>query len=271
MPKHFPFAIINVFSNIKQSLLGNPCAVVLLDKPIATEKMQAIAKDLHQPATSFLWPTDKPDVFNVRWYAPDAEIGLCGHGSLAAIAFLGNATFNASSQSGSFKLISGTEIISGQRHSSNEFEISLHTITSKAQKKAPKDLEEALGQKISEYLVNDNKHIVVLASEQQVKDMKPDFAALKKIDVFGYAVTARSSGCDFVSRTIVPHVQQLEDHATGSSHALLVPYWAEKLSKSQMVSKQLSPRGGYFKSRLENEFVHLTGQAYNSVEGSYIL
>lgn len=271
MPKHFPFAIINAFSNQKQNLLGNPCAVMLLDKPIAAEKMQAIAKDLHQPATSFLWPTDKSDVFNVRWYAPDAEIGLCGHGSLAAIAFLSNPSFNPSALPTTFKLMSGTEVISGRSITTQEFEISLHAIASKTQNKAPKGLEEALGQKIIEYLVNDNKHIVVLENEQHVKDMKPDFAALRKIDVFGYAVTAQSNECDFVSRTIVPHVQQLEDHATGSSHALLVPYWAEKLGKIQMCSKQLSPRGGYFKSRLENEFVHLSGQVYNSVEGSFIM
>ncbi|GAA5028153.1 hypothetical protein GCM10011506_15250 [Marivirga lumbricoides] len=271
MPKHFPFAIINAFSNLKQDFLGNPCAVMLLDKPISSEKMQAIAKDLHQPATSFLWATDKPDVYNVRWYAPDAEIGLCGHGSLASIAFLSNQSPKGSETVGEFKLISGTEIISGRSVSAQEYEISLHSIASKEQKKAPKGLEEALGNKIIHYLVNDNKHIVVLESEQQVKEMKPDFAALRKIDTFGYAVTAPSNEVDFVSRTIVPHVQQLEDHATGSSHALLVPYWSEKLNKQQMISKQLSPRGGYFKSGLDDEFVHLTGQTYSSVEGSFLM
>ena len=64
--------------------------------------------------------------------------------------------------------------------------------------------------------------------------MTPDFQKLRTMEMFGYIVTAPSSSeeIDFVSRTIIPHVQQLEDPATGSSHAALVPFWANKLNKN---------------------------------------
>jgi predicted PhzF superfamily epimerase YddE/YHI9 len=35
-----------------------------------------------------------------------------------------------------------------------------------------------------------------------------------------------------------------EDPVTGSAHSTLIPYWAEKLGKKQMVARQLSARGG---------------------------
>jgi predicted PhzF superfamily epimerase YddE/YHI9 len=90
--------------------------------------------------------------------------------------------------------------------------------------------------------------------------MKPDFDWLRKSKIFGYAVSAPGDQVDFVSRTLVPHVLQLEDHATGSSHAILVPYWAEKFGKPKMQSLQLSPRGGAFNCELNGNKVLLSGQ-----------
>ncbi len=90
--------------------------------------------------------------------------------------------------------------------------------------------------------------------------MRPDFAKLRESEIFGYAVTAPGDQVDFVSRTIVPHVQQLEDHATGSSHAALTPFWAERLNKNQMQALQLSRRGGRFVCSLEGDQVTLEGK-----------
>ncbi|MBK6266242.1 PhzF family phenazine biosynthesis protein [Marivirga sp. S37H4] len=268
--KNFSFSITNVFSNLDMNLRGNPSAVILLDEELDRKTMQRIGKDLHQPATTFLWPTDQHNTFNIRWFAPDAEIGLCGHGSLAAIAFL-TQLITQKTNTQPFKLISPKGVILGSKKNSNEYEINLEAISSTKLSSAPKGLEEALGQKIVEYHSSQNKHIVVLENEQNVAEMDPNFKLLQAIDVFGYAVTAPSEKFSFVSRTIVPHVQQLEDHATGSSHALLVPYWAEKLDIDNMVSVQLSPRGGYFSSSYKDKIVKLMGQAYNSVEGTFLL
>ena len=74
-----------------------------------------------------------------------------------------------------------------------------------------------------------------------------------------YSVTALGDEVDFVSRTLIPHVQQLEDPATGSSHAALTPFWRERLKKDRMVAHQLSKRGGKFVCEMENEQVKLTG------------
>ena len=82
------FSLIEVFNAPALQFKGNTAAVVWLDQPLKEEEMQTIATDFNQPATTFLWPSSRINAYHVRWFAPDEEIGLCGHGSLAAIVFL---------------------------------------------------------------------------------------------------------------------------------------------------------------------------------------
>ncbi|WKV11103.1 PhzF family phenazine biosynthesis protein [Marivirga harenae] len=271
MKSAFPFSIINVFSNSKTGTLGNPSAVILLNQELSDERLQSIATEMKQPATTFLWRTDHENEFKIRWFAPDAEIGLCGHGAMAATVFL-TQEFTELALGNGFKLLKGNIIIEADKHSENEHFIILKNIKRSKVQTPPEGLEKALGQKIVEYYSTENKHIVLLENEDSLADMKPNFEALRKIDVFGYSVTAPSSlNDDFVCRTIVPHVQQLEDHATGSTQAVLVDFWAEKLGKSQLESRQLSSRGGYFKTIHHSENFKLIAQSYYTVNGTFFL
>jgi PhzF family phenazine biosynthesis protein len=244
------FWLITVFSQRDQNILGNVSAVVHLNDEIQNEKMQLIANDLNQPATTFIWQKDGK--WNIRWFAPDAEIPLCGHGTMAAVALFHSLeksipTFNyANGQVGGFKENAKiyAELTRGNFKASP----------------TPNGLEEALGVEIVEHYASSDKNIVVLNSEKELLGMKPNFDALKKLKPFGYAVTAKGEQVDFVSRTLVPKVQQLEDHATGSSHTVLVPFWAERLKKNQLSSQQLSRRGGKFECRLSDDSVILGGE-----------
>jgi len=263
----YPLQLINAFSHPDINYLGNPCAVVMLPSAISEAQMQQIAADLNQPATSFIVHS-KESMFDVRWFAPDEEILLCGHGSLASIRILLNRypeLKTVSLKTKEDKLIEGSPF-------QDLYQIKLDRIEHK-KAEAPSYLEEALGEEIIGYYETDNKHIVVLNDDKAVKRMNPDFNALRKIDVFGYSVTAKSKEeeVDFVSRTLVPHVKQLEDHATGSSHALLLPYWQKQLEKNDFVAKQYSPRGGFFKARIDNDYVYLIGNATLRFSGELIV
>jgi PhzF family phenazine biosynthesis protein len=269
MKSEFPFAIINVFSNSITNALGNPSAVILLEEHMSEDKLQSIATELNQPATTFLWKTEKKNEFQIRWFAPDAEIGLCGHGAMAATVFLSNH-FPELNDGDGFKLLKNNTIIEAGINSKNDHFIILENIARSHQQTPPEGLEQALGQKVVEYYATENKHIVLLKNEESLAGMKPDFEALRKIDVFGYSVTAPSSKKDdFVCRTLVPHVQQLEDHATGSTQAVLVDFWAKKLAKSNLQSRQLSPRGGYFNSIHMAESFKLIAQSYFTIIGTF--
>ncbi|MDZ7846307.1 MAG: PhzF family phenazine biosynthesis isomerase [Owenweeksia sp.] len=224
-----PFSFIQVFDDPKNDFLGNISAVMLLDHALSTEQMQAIARDLNQPATTFLWPGQQPETFTVRWFAPDGEIGLCGHGSLAAIAYLIQL---AHAEEG-IQLQYKNGIIKGGIESNGRCSITLDPITAEVEKTISPATEKGLGVPIEAFFTTANKQIVLLKDEATLRAMQPDFATLRQSEIFGYTVTAPGDNVDFVSRTIVPHVRQLEDHATGSSHAALTPFWAQRLQKNK--------------------------------------
>ncbi|MFC2188805.1 PhzF family phenazine biosynthesis protein [Fulvivirgaceae bacterium LMO-SS25] len=258
--------LISVFGKEQHNLLGNVSAVVWLEYEITASKMQQIASDLNQPATTFL--CEHNDEIKVKWFAPDAEIGLCGHGSLAAIAFLSNRNNTTTAITLNY---AGGEII-GAAIDENHCQIQINAIPTLEEKSIPALLTKGLGVPIIGYFKTSNKDIVLLESEEDVKNMKPNFALLRQSEVFGYAVTAAAKKVDFVSRTLVPHVQQLEDHATGSSHAALVPFWANKLNKQKLVAIQHSPRGGYFDCEIQNDdIVTLEGEFRTIFKGKLTL
>ncbi len=227
-----------------------------LDSWMSDEAMQAIALDLNQPASTFLRKHGKRGTWEARWFAPDAEIGLCGHGTAAAVAYLGlqygDSKFTL--LAGEYEL-SGTSLIAEHR-----FEISIEAIDTKGKLPIEEALRKGLGVEIVEHMKTDNKNIVLLRSETDLKNLKPQWHHLRELEHFGYAVTAPGDKVDFVSRTLIPFVQQLEDHATGSSHAALLPYWAQKLGKSSLSAVQLSPRKGVLGCALKDGQVELAGQ-----------
>ncbi|WKN32493.1 PhzF family phenazine biosynthesis protein [Porifericola rhodea] len=258
------FSLIEVFNDPDRGYKGNTSTVVWLDKVLDENSMQAIAADFNQPATTFLWQTEDQK-YHVRWFAPDAEINLCGHGSLAAIVYLSQ-----------YRALKGAVVLhfqegqlEGELKDEGSCAITLDEIPVLSEEEAPDVLEEGLGIAVKGYYVTPNKNIVLVDNEEALYNMKPDFAKLRESAAFGYAVTAPGNEVDFVSRTLVPHVQQLEDPATGSSHAALAPFWAQRLGKRLMVGHQLSKRGGRFNCELLEDKVVLSGQFSILAEGKW--
>ena len=253
------YTIIAVFSSRELGFKGNPAAIVHHTEPIRNIMMQEIAAKINTPATSFVY-TDSEGRYQVRWFAPDEEIGLCGHGAAATGVYLGTKEntnlITLNYPNGVIKVTL-----------SEGFEMELKTIPQIKSIEAPSAIVEGLGIPILEMWETENKHLILTESEEMLKNMQPDFDRLRESDIFAYTVTAPGDKVDFVSRTLVPHVKQLEDHATGSSHAILVPYWSKKLGKMKMVSHQLSSRGGMFLSSLDHDLVTLGGE-YNIEEPS---
>jgi len=79
-----------------------------------------------------------------------------------------------------------------------------------------------------------------------VKNLKPDIAALAKIDMgIGGAIVTAAGGndVDYVCRFFAPSEGIDEDPATGSIQCSLVPYWAGRTGKQTFRVQQLSSRG----------------------------
>lgn len=254
--KDTPFSLIAVFIDRALGFKGNTASVVLLNDPLTDQKMQEMAADFNQPATTFLWPAQEGNTFHVRWFAPDAEIGLCGHGSLAAFAFL--SQLHQSDEMFALQYRNGK--IEGKRDGKDSCILYIQAIPVLSELPVPELLPKALGIPVKACYETNGKQIVLSDNEQSIREMAPDFSMLRQLDTFGYAVTAPGDEVDFVSRTLVPHVRQLEDPATGSSHAALVPFWSERLKKNNFVAHQLSPRGGKFIGHINQGTVSLKGE-----------
>ncbi|MFC4872459.1 PhzF family phenazine biosynthesis protein [Negadavirga shengliensis] len=255
MSKDLDYTVISVFAAPELGFKGNPAAVIRTEHPLSDNEMQLLANKIQMPATSFIY-VDEGGRYQVRWFAPDEEIGLCGHGAAAAGIYLGmeaqrQKTFLLNYKEGQVQV---------QWMGKNGFRLRLEPIPVIRKIQVPEAIEEGLGIPVIAMWETSNKHLILTDGEKSVREMKPDFETLRKSAVFGYAVTAEGEEADFVSRTLVPHVQQLEDHATGSSHAFLVPFWAEELGKKEMTSYQLSPRGGLFKSVFNETHLDLIGK-----------
>jgi PhzF family phenazine biosynthesis protein len=123
--------------------------------------------------------------------------------------------------------------------------------------------------------------LVELDDEAKVRNLAPDFKALRSIKsevpFDGVIVTAKdgkgldregSEKPDFVSRFFAPWVGVDEDPVTGAAHTALGPYWAKRLNRNQLKAHQLSARGGELQVKVEDERVHLTGEAVVVLSGT---
>lgn len=69
---------------------GNPAGVALSDAPLPPEQMQQIAAEVGFSETAFLVPTGDSARWDVRYFAPEAEVPFCGHATIASAVLLGH-------------------------------------------------------------------------------------------------------------------------------------------------------------------------------------
>ena len=84
-------------------------------------------------------------------------------------------------------------------------------------------------------------------------------------------VTARGDQYDIVSRVFVPYLGIDEDPVTGSAHAALAAYWADRLGRAAFTALQASKRSGVLHCRLEGDRVVLGGHCQTVIVGQFQL
>ena len=84
---------------------------------------------------------------------------------------------------------------------------------------------------------------------------------LKALDGLLLQVTAKGREYDCVSRSFAPKLNVPEDPVCGSGHCHIVPYWAKKEGKDDIIACQASRRGGILYCGIEADRVKLAGKA----------
>jgi PhzF family phenazine biosynthesis protein len=256
-----PFFQVDAFAD--RPLTGNPAAVIPLERWLDDALMQAIAAENNLSETAFTVPSEQEDAdYDLRWFTPAAEVELCGHATLASGHIL------IHSDPVRFSTKSGILIVS-RRDDVLELDMRAANLTEVQEP----ELCAALGLPASPIWLAggyNDAAIIELADEDAVLDVKPDFRALAKIHRMP-VVTARGQTHDIVSRVFVPYLGIDEDPVTGSAHAALVPYWADRLGRNEFTALQASARTGVLHCRVEGDRAIIGGRCQTVIVGQFQL
>lgn len=258
---HLQFHQIDAFTS--RPFSGNPAMVYCLDAWLADSLMQQIAAEHNLAETAFV--VREGAVWRIRWFTPTTEVPLCGHATLATAHVLFEL-FGEPGERLDFICKSGALSVARE---AGRLVLDFPALQA-AEVAVSAELEHALGVPVLAARQG-NELLAVLDSEQAVRACQPDMQALARLPGLGVIVTAAGLKHDFVSRYFAPAIGIDEDPVTGSTHCLLIPYWAERLGKSELSAFQCSARGGELHCRLEGERVKIAGQALLVAGGTLFL
>ena len=243
---------------------GNPAAVCLLEKELDDSLLQNIAAEMNLSETAFVKKTD--DGFSLRWFTPKSEVELCGHATLASAHVLWQEGILEHDEEAVFQTVLKGKLTA--KKTGDQIVLNF-PVNSPKPSKRNEQLEKILNVNPVYFGTTDHHYVVELNSEDEVKNVKPDFSLLEKQEKYGTIITSKSESkdYDFVSRFFAPAKGINEDPVTGSAHCVLTPYWSQKLNKNNMKAYQASERGGYITVTLEGDRVLLGGKAVTVVKG----
>jgi PhzF family phenazine biosynthesis protein len=228
--------------------------------------MQNVAREMAVSETAFLYP--EKGGYCLRWFAPGAEVDLCGHATLASAHILWEKGFAEKDEKLFFFTKSGTLAAS-----LNDGWIELDfPVLDEEEEETYEELAEALDVEPVYVGRNAFDYLVEISSEDSLRKLEPDLARIAAITARGVCVTAVSSSpeYDFVSRLFAPGIGIPEDPVTGSTHCCLGPYWMKKLGKDTFYAYQASQRGGYLKVQVRDDRVLICGKAVTVFAGEIL-
>jgi PhzF family phenazine biosynthesis protein len=131
------------------------------------------------------------------------------------------------------------------------------------------ELAAALGARPLESWVAPFGYVAVFDDPAAIAGMRPDLARVEAFDRSAVIATAPGGGgSDIVIRVFAPKVGLPEDPVCGTAHRIIVPYWAEKMGKTRIHSRQLSPRGGDLWCEDKGETVVIAGETSLVIDGT---
>jgi PhzF family phenazine biosynthesis protein len=272
--------LVQVDAFADRPFTGNPAAVVPLQEWLADDVLQAIAEENNLAETAFtIEAADGEADYELRWFTPTVEVALCGHATLAS----GHVLLGEKDKLRFRTRRSGILVVSrdgdGYRLDLPQTRVALATkeqlreviardgagivdIVSRdgASDSAPPDLYLS-------YEGSEGVAILLFADEAAVRALRPDMKRLAEIDYMVIATAPGGGEHDVVSRVFVPAWGVDEDPVTGSAHAALTPFWAERLGRESFTAFQASRRGGRVECRRDGDRAILGGRCVTVMEG----
>ena len=241
---------------------GNPACVVRLNDWLEDEVLIKIAIENAVAETAFF--IEKGDKIQLRWFTPEIEMDLCGHATLATAHCL-KTILNYTNNHFIFETLSGDINVVVEK---DMYSLDLPS-RMPTESLLPTNIQKALNIHPIEVL-KARDYVLIYNSEEDIRNIEVNRQFFDEINLGtgGVIVTAKGDQCDFVSRFFTPQASILEDPVTGSAHCSLIPYWAEKLNKTEMFALQVSKRMGEIYCTDNGNRVIIKGQAKTYSIGS---
>ena len=196
------------------------------------------------------------------------EVELCGHATLASAHVLVNYLDWKNPR---IRFLTKSGLVHVQIEA-DRYVLDFPSLPGAPVEAAP-GLVEALGRTPTE-LRAAHSHMAVFATEEEVRSLQPNITKLAALDVVAAIATAPGDAddVDFVSRFFAPRAGIPEDPVTGAAHCTLIPYWAERLAKTDLHALQVSPRGGelFCRHHPDTGRVSIGGHAVTYLEGTIL-
>ncbi|WP_319467706.1 PhzF family phenazine biosynthesis protein [uncultured Pseudodesulfovibrio sp.] len=247
----------NVFS-------GNPAAIVPLFEWLSDDLMQNIAAENNLSETAFF--VRKGEYFELRWFTTESEVDLCGHATLASAHVL-YEHLDYADPVVVFETKSGRLFVDRE---DNKYSLDVPAWGVR-EIQVTERVAKALGVRPAELYMGERDMMAVFDNERTVRELTPDFRLVSQLDGMCMICTAPALDFDFVSRTFVPEEGIPEDPVTGSAHCTLVPFWADRLGKSELAAFQASKRGGRLDCEHLSDRVKIAGKCVTYLKGQIIL
>ncbi|MGI6177944.1 MAG: PhzF family phenazine biosynthesis protein [Eubacterium sp.] len=232
---------------------GNQAAILVLDEWIPEDLMMDITRENNFSETAFT--VREGDKYHLRWFTPGGEIDLCGHATLAC-AYVLFTFYIPDEKRVVFSTMSGDLTVT-KKADLLEMEFPAYKLE---KTEVTDEMVEALGAAPKE-AYKGRDLLCVFDDESTVRNLSPDLEKVKDLYGLLLQVTAPGKDTDCVSRSFAPKLNVAEDPVCGSGHCHIVPYWADKLDKDEIVAYQASKRGGTLYCRKEGDRIFMAGEA----------
>ena len=242
---------------------GNYAAVIVTDEWLSDDLMQSIAAENNLSETAFVKKYGE-NRYGIRWFSPLIEIDFCGHATLAAAFVLFIQDSSISELTFSAEAVGDLKV---RQMENGYIEMTFPDRSPEPITQIPSALTNGLSIEPKEVLLSQQAYFVIYPNEEDVYSVEVNVEELKKLAPYDVVVTSGSDKYDFVSRYFWPANGAVEDPVTGSIHAGLVPFWAERLRKTTLTAYQASKRGGILQCSLMDNGVIVSGRAVQYLEG----
>ena len=257
---------------------GNQAAVIPLAEWLDDTLLQAIAAENNFSETAFFIPDDQNKTeqqgsdYQLRWFTPTQEIDLCGHATLAS----GHVILNAHPEIDAVRFRTRRAGILEVYRDQGLYALRLPAYMPTAK---PLDAmcEKLGGTAVETHFHAANYALFIFADPEEIIALRPDMPGLAGFGDTLFIASARIpkdraarwQNADIISRVFVPGAGIDEDSVTGAAHAVLTPFWSERMGVSSFLAYQASPRGGYVHCRYAEGKAVLGGQCVTIVEGRF--